>query len=101
MLLLFRRPGKIIFEGVDGNGKKYRAVGKRFARIPKKEETLTLELKPPQKARDANELTVRFTRPFTRLMRERYVELTLDDKRLEGFFIGKDQKGQWEVTVLR
>ena len=101
LLLLFRRPVKIIYEGVDGKGKKYRVVRKRFARIPKKEETLTLELKPPQKARDANELTVRFTRPFTRLMRERHVELTLDDKRLDGFFIEKDQKGQWEVTVLR
>lgn len=100
-LLLFRRPVKIIYEGVDGKGKKYRAVRKRFARIPKKEETLTLELKPPQKAQDAKELTVRFTRPFTRLMRERHVELTLDDKRLDEFFIEKDQKGQWEVTVLR
>ena len=100
-LLLFRRPVKIIYEGVDGKGQKYRAVRKRFARIPKKEETLTLELKPPQKARDAQELTVRFTRPFTRLMRERYVELTLDDKRLDEFFIEKDKKGQWEVTLLR
>ncbi len=100
-LLLFRRPVKIIYEGVDSKGKKYRAVRKRFARIPKKEDTLTLELKPPQKARDANELTVRFTRPFTRLMRERYVELTLDDKQLDQFFIEKDQKGNWEVTVLK
>ena len=99
LLLLFRRPVKFIYEGNDNTGKKYRAVRKRFARIPKKEKTLTLALNPPKKARDAHELTVRFTRPFTRFMRQRHVALTLDDRKLGEFYIEKDQKGNWEVTL--
>ena len=99
ILLLFRRPVKFIFEDIDNTGKKYRAVRKRFAKIPKKEKTLILALNPPKKAHDAHELTVRFTRPFTRFMRQRHVVLTLDDRTLGKYYIEKDQKGNWEVTL--
>ena len=100
LFFILWRPVRIDREGVrKENGKQYRTVKKRFAKVPDEDGTLRLEIAPKKRAEEIHTVRVRFTKGFTRWMRKRYVLLQYEGRDIAHLYIEKDHKDRFDVTL--
>ncbi len=99
LFFIFWRPVRVEYRGKKSNGREYRHVKRRFAHVPRKKKTLTLNITKHPRGVELFTAEVTFRRLFTRRMRERTVRIAFDDTTLHQSLVEKDQKGRWTATV--
>ncbi len=101
LLLWFARPVRIEYSGIKQNdGQEYRKVVKRFAKVPRKQKPLKLDVFYHVSRVDMKTVTVTFMRGFTRRMRDRDVVLMLSETELNRAHIPADQQENWTQTAV-
>ena len=99
LLLIANRQIKLKYVGFKQDGKPFEKVEKQFAWAPRKHKVLTLNVNRAYSGVAIREITVTFTRGFTKRMRQRDVLIVRSGKELSRINIAKNQTGRWSYII--